>query len=88
MIVICLPTPLKKKFIPNLEYITKTIDVIKKYLRVGQMISLESTSYPGTTEDLIYKKLYKKFRNWKKFIYLLFFIIEDTKDIKILMSQK
>ena len=51
----------KKKFIPNLEYITKTIDVIKKYLRVGQMISLESTSYPGTTEDLIYKKLYKKF---------------------------
>ena len=61
VIVICLPTPLKKKFIPNLEYITKTIDVIKKYLRVGQMISLESTSYPGTTEDLIYKKLYKKF---------------------------
>ena len=61
VIVICLPTPLKKKFIPNLEYISKTIDVIKKYLRVGQMISLESTSYPGTTEDLIYKKLYKKF---------------------------
>ena len=61
VIVVCLPTPFKNNFIPNLEYITKTINVIKKYIREGQMISLESTSYPGTTEDLIYKKFYKKF---------------------------
>ena len=85
VIVVCLPTPLKNNFIPNLEYITKTINVIKKYIREGQMISLESTSYPGTTEDLIIKNFIKNLILEKT--YLFVFHLKErtqaTKNIKI-----
>ena len=51
-IILCLPTPLNKFREPNLSYIKNTLNNIKDYLKKGQLISLESTSYPGTTEDL------------------------------------
>lgn len=62
VIVICVPTPLKKKFIPNLSYLKKTIKNIHKYLHAGQLICLESTSYPGTTKEEIINKLNYKFK--------------------------
>ncbi len=52
VIILCLPTPLNKFREPNLSYINKTLENIKKFLKKGQLISLESTSYPGTTEDI------------------------------------
>ena len=61
VIILCIPTPLKEKFKPDLIYIKNTISNIKKYIRPGQLISLESTSYPGTTEDEIIKKFENKF---------------------------
>jgi len=60
VIIFCLPTPLKKGK-PNLDYIRNTIKIIKPYLKKNQLLSLESTSYPGTTEEEICKPLIKKF---------------------------
>ena len=52
-IVICVPTPLSDKREPDLSYVEKTGMEIAKYLRPGQLISLESTTYPGTTDELL-----------------------------------
>ncbi len=51
-IVICVPTPLGKHREPDLSYLKSTSQAIAKYLRRGQVISLESTTYPGTTEEV------------------------------------
>src|SRR4030067_2125923 len=56
-ILICVPTPLTEKKEPDLQYIEKTTDSIRPCLRKGQLIVLESTTYPGTTEELILPKL-------------------------------
>ncbi len=52
-ISICVPTPLNKNREPNLEYIERTSDQLRQCLRPGQLIILESTTYPGTTEELV-----------------------------------
>jgi len=52
-IIICVPTPLTKTREPDLQYITRTMEALLPHLRPGQLISLESTSYPGTTEEEI-----------------------------------
>ena len=59
-ILICVPTPLKNNK-PNLEYIISTYSNIKKYLREKQVLILESTSYPGTTREILSRELSKKF---------------------------
>src|SRR5205823_2198029 len=48
---ICVPTPLRKSKDPDLSFIMAAVDQIKKYIRRGQLIILESTTYPGTTEE-------------------------------------
>ena len=50
-IIICVPTPLDHHREPDLSYIRNTADVISAHLRPGQLIVLESTTYPGTTEE-------------------------------------
>ena len=62
ILIICVPTPLKENGNPNLEFIIKTVNLLKNKLRSNQLLILESTSYPGTTRDLIVKKLEKKFK--------------------------
>lgn len=52
-VIICVPTPLNKYREPDLSFVTNTCDAISPYLRTGQVISLESTTYPGTTEEEI-----------------------------------
>ena len=52
IIVICLPTPLKKNKTPDLSHLKAAIKSMKKFVKKGQMISLESTTYPGSTEGL------------------------------------
>ena len=52
-LIICVPTPLNKYREPDLSYVTSTVDCLLPYLREGQVISLESTTYPGTTEEEI-----------------------------------
>ena len=55
-IIICVPTPLTAKKDPDLQYIEKTADAILPTLRKGQLISLESTTYPGTTEEILLER--------------------------------
>lgn len=56
-IVICVPTPLTANKEPDISYIRNVANEIVKYLRPGQLISLESTTYPGTTEEVLLKIL-------------------------------
>ena len=58
-IIICVPTPLTEKKDPDLQYVEKTAEAIAPRLRKGQLISLESTTYPGTTEEILLS-LFKK----------------------------
>ncbi len=53
VIVICVPTPLSKNLTPDLSYIENVTKELAKHLRPGQLISLESTTYPGTTDDVM-----------------------------------
>ncbi len=53
VIVIAVPTPLTRNLTPDLQYIESVTREISKRLRPGQLISLESTTYPGTTEELM-----------------------------------
>ncbi len=58
-IILCVPTPLNKYREPDLSFVTNTCDAIAPYLRNGQVVSLESTTYPGTTEEEILPRITK-----------------------------
>ncbi|MFA7677774.1 MAG: NAD(P)-binding domain-containing protein, partial [Candidatus Omnitrophota bacterium] len=53
IIIICVPTPLRKVKIPDISYVVKASRTIKKYLRKGQLVILESTTFPTTTREII-----------------------------------
>ena len=53
VVIICVPTPLNEYMEPDLSFITSTAKAIAPYLRAGQLIVLESTTYPGTTEEVL-----------------------------------
>ncbi len=50
-LILCVPTPLNKYREPDMSFVINTTDAIQPYLRPGQVVSLESTTYPGTTEE-------------------------------------
>ncbi len=52
-ILMCVPTPLDHHREPDMSYVQVTTETISKFLREGQLVILESTTYPGTTEELI-----------------------------------
>lgn len=56
-VILCVPTPLNKYREPDISFIVNTIENIKPFLREGQLISLESTTYPGTTEEEILPRI-------------------------------
>ena len=53
VVIICVPTPLNRAKDPDLSYVSKATDSVQKTLHVGQLIILESTTYPGTTEEIV-----------------------------------
>jgi UDP-N-acetyl-D-glucosamine dehydrogenase len=53
VIILCVPTPLTKHREPDLTYVTQTTESIAPHLRHGQLVVLESTTYPGTTRDVL-----------------------------------
>lgn len=59
-VIICVPTPLNEHHEPDLSYIEKTGHAIAPNLRAGQLIVLESTTYPGTTEEVLVPILEKE----------------------------
>jgi UDP-N-acetyl-D-glucosamine dehydrogenase len=50
---ICVPTPLRKTRDPDISYIVSAVEEIQKYIHKGMLVVLESTTYPGTTEEVI-----------------------------------
>ena len=54
---ICVPTPLSKSRDPDISFILSATEEIRKYLHAGQLVVLESTTYPGTTDELIVPEL-------------------------------
>jgi UDP-N-acetyl-D-glucosamine dehydrogenase len=50
---ICVPTPLRKTKDPDLTYVVSAVNEIKRHLRKGQLVILESTTYPGTTDEVV-----------------------------------
>jgi UDP-N-acetyl-D-glucosamine dehydrogenase len=59
-IIICVPTPLNEYHEPDLSFITATAHAIAPHLRSGQLVVLESTTYPGTTEEVLVPILEKE----------------------------
>ncbi|WP_242403708.1 nucleotide sugar dehydrogenase [Paenibacillus pini] len=57
VVIICVPTPLSKNQDPDLSYIRSVVVELKNYMRPGSLVILESTTYPGTTEELIANEL-------------------------------
>ncbi len=53
VVVICVPTPLSRHREPDLKYVRATAETIARHLRPGQLVVLESTTWPGTTEELV-----------------------------------
>ena len=53
VVIICVPTPLNEHHEPDLSFVTGTVSSIAPHLREGQLIILESTTYPGTTEEVV-----------------------------------
>jgi UDP-N-acetyl-D-glucosamine dehydrogenase len=56
-IVVCVPTPLNVNREPDMSYVEATANVIRDHLRPGQLVVLESTTYPGTTEEVLKPRL-------------------------------
>lgn len=52
-VLICVPTPLTEKLEPDLSYLISTTKTVQQYLRAGQLVVLESTTYPGTTDEML-----------------------------------
>ncbi|RMD85400.1 MAG: nucleotide sugar dehydrogenase [Candidatus Dadabacteria bacterium] len=50
---VCVPTPLRKTREPDLSYVVEAVSAIAEHMRPGQLLILESTTYPGTTEEII-----------------------------------
>jgi UDP-N-acetyl-D-glucosamine dehydrogenase len=71
-IIICVPTPLTKMKDPDLTYIINTTQAIAKTLHKDQLIVLESTTYPGTTDELVLPKLEEKGLKVEKDFFLSF----------------
>jgi UDP-N-acetyl-D-glucosamine dehydrogenase len=65
-VIICVPTPLNEYHEPDLSFITNTTHALAPYVREGQLIVLESTTYPGTTEEVMVPILEKENRNGLK----------------------
>lgn len=57
VIVFCVPTPLSKNREPDLSFVYETMKSIKPFLRENQLISIESTTYPGMTDEIIAKEI-------------------------------
>lgn len=52
-IILCVPTPLDRNREPDMTYIIRTAETVAQYLRAGQLVVLESTTWPGTTRDIV-----------------------------------
>jgi UDP-N-acetyl-D-glucosamine dehydrogenase len=72
IILVCVPTPLKRKYTPDVSYILGAVRMMRKHIKKNVLVILESTTYPGTTRELIKPELEKSGLKVGKDIYLSF----------------
>lgn len=72
VLIICVPTPLRRRYTPDISYILSAVRTIGKHFKKGALIVLESTTYPGTTEELILPELQKGGKKVGRDFYLSF----------------
>jgi UDP-N-acetyl-D-glucosamine dehydrogenase len=72
VIIICVPTPLKRKYHPNISYIRQAVESIAKNIKKPSLVILESTTYPGTTEEVILPLLKQRGLKHNQDFYLCF----------------
>ncbi len=72
VIIICVPTPIKRKYTPDISYMISAVRTIRKYFKKDTLIILESTTYPGTTRELIKPELEKTGLKSEKDFFLAF----------------
>jgi len=72
VIIICVPTPLKRKHHPDISYIKEAVKGISGHIQKGSLVILESTTYPGTTEEIILPLLEKGGLKHNRDFYLSF----------------
>ena len=72
VVIICVPTPIKRKYTPDISYMLSAVRSIARHLHPGMLIILESTTYPGTTEELILPELEKSGLKVGRDFYLAF----------------
>lgn len=72
VVIICVPTPLKRKYHPNISYIKQAVKSISKNIKKRALIILESTTYPGTTEEVILPLLKQHNQKHNRDFYLSF----------------
>ncbi|QJE96949.1 nucleotide sugar dehydrogenase [Luteolibacter luteus] len=58
-IILCVPTPLDEHFEPDLSYVVNTVEAVVPHMKPGQVLSLESTTYPGTTDEEVVTRVEK-----------------------------
>lgn len=71
-LIICVPTPLNQYREPDLSYVVDTTEALMPYLRKGQLVSLESTTYPGTTDEELKTRIEKAGHRVGEDIFLVF----------------
>jgi len=72
VVIICVPTPLKRKYTPDISFIVSAVKSVAKHLHKGVLVVLESTTYPGTTEELMKPELEKSGLKAGRDFYLAF----------------
>ncbi|MBM3248596.1 MAG: nucleotide sugar dehydrogenase [Candidatus Omnitrophica bacterium] len=72
VVFICVPTPLKRKYLPDISFVLQAVRKIRQFMGKNKLIILESTTYPGTTEEVILPILESKGLRCGKDFYLAF----------------
>lgn len=86
-LIICVPTPLNLYREPDLSYVIGTIESLRPHLRSGQVISLESTTYPGTTEEELRPRIESQGLEVGKDIFLVYSPEREDPGNKIYSTQ-
>ncbi|HEV8245218.1 MAG TPA: NAD(P)-binding domain-containing protein, partial [Polyangiaceae bacterium] len=71
-LIICVPTPLNKYREPDLSFVIGTVESLVPYVRAGQIVSLESTTYPGTTDEELKPRIEARGLTVGKDVFLVF----------------
>jgi len=72
ILIICVPTPLNRYREPDLSFVINTVEALIPHLRPGQLVSLESTTYPGTTEEELKPRIEGRGLQIGKDVFLVF----------------